>query len=210
MRELSWLYLYENQLTGEIPPELGGLTGLRQLDLSGNQLSGAIPPELGRLQDLQVLYLENNRLTGEIPPELADLSSVRQLYLSNNRLTGEILQELGGLLNLNQLHLFGNDLTACVPTNLREVVFDPPGLTWLPHCEGTARTADPSECSNGIAVPDPADNPGLVSDCAVLLGVKDALAGGDWLTWSSEVPIAEWRFVTVGGSPSRVHELRLA
>ena len=32
-----------NQLTGEIPPELGNLTNLTSLDLGSNQLTGEIP-----------------------------------------------------------------------------------------------------------------------------------------------------------------------
>ena len=33
-------------------------------------------------------------------------------------------------------------------------------------------------CANGVAVPNPQDNPGLVADCSALLEVKDAIAGG--------------------------------
>ena len=36
-------------MTGEIPPELGGLSNLEWLYLWGNQLTGEIPPELGDL-----------------------------------------------------------------------------------------------------------------------------------------------------------------
>ncbi len=46
------LNLMNNQLSGEIPPELGNLAGLEWLDLGGNQLSGEIPPELGNLYSL--------------------------------------------------------------------------------------------------------------------------------------------------------------
>ena len=38
-----------NRLTGEIPPELGGLSNLTELSLRDNQLTGEIPPELGGL-----------------------------------------------------------------------------------------------------------------------------------------------------------------
>ena len=42
-------------MTGEIPPELGGLSNLTTLFLDfGNQLTGEIPPELGGLSNLTV------------------------------------------------------------------------------------------------------------------------------------------------------------
>ena len=46
MIELRNLFLENNQLTGEIPRELGQLNQLRELDLENNQLTGQIPPEL--------------------------------------------------------------------------------------------------------------------------------------------------------------------
>ena len=64
-------------------------------------------------------------------------------------------------------------------------------------------------CSGGIAAPDPDDNPGLVSDCETLLGLKGALAGTATLNWSGAAAITGWRGVTVGGSPLRVTELNL-
>ena len=35
----------------------------------------------------------------------------------------------------------------------------------------------PADCSSSVAVLDPANNPGLVSDCETLLSVRDTLAG---------------------------------
>ena len=79
-RRVIWLQLNFNQLTGEIPPELGGLSNLTWLLLGDNQLTGEIPPELGRLSNLTELYLYGNDLTGEIPPELGGLSNLTHWF----------------------------------------------------------------------------------------------------------------------------------
>ena len=64
-------------------------------------------------------------------------------------------------------------------------------------------------CDGGTAVPDPGENPGLVSDCKVLLGLKDELAGTATLNWSTDLVITDWVGVQIGGSPSRVTSLIL-
>ena len=120
LANLEVLELTGNGLTGEIPPELGDLASLWWLGLSGNDLTGEIPPELGDL-DLEGLYLDNNDLTGEIPPELGDLANLEQLYLYRNDLTGEIPPELGDLANLRHLYLFNNGLTGEIPPELGDL-----------------------------------------------------------------------------------------
>ena len=65
LARLGFLYLNDNQLTGEIPPELGNLADLQQLALGENQLSGEIPPEFGNLPYLTELRLDGNQLTTE-------------------------------------------------------------------------------------------------------------------------------------------------
>ena len=63
-----------NQLTGNIPPELGNLENLQRIGLVTNHLTGVIPPELGNLENLQYLYLHHNQLIGPIPVELMNLT----------------------------------------------------------------------------------------------------------------------------------------
>ena len=55
------LELPQRGLTGNNPPELGGLTHLRGLHLGNNELTGNIPPELGTLGRLQSLVLPSNK-----------------------------------------------------------------------------------------------------------------------------------------------------
>ena len=62
-------------------------------------------------------------------------------------------------------------------------------------------------CAEDQVVPDADLNPGLVSDCRLLLKVRDTLAGDGFLYWSADSPINEWPGVTVDGSPPRVQGL---
>ena len=66
-----------------------------------------------------------------------------------------------------------------------------------PRPPPTPPPADPSQCSNGTAVPDPLENPGLVEDCETLLMVRDRLAGDGWLYWGGETSILRWEGVYV-------------
>ncbi len=54
------LNLYNNNLSGTIPPELGSLSNLLSFSLSHNQLTGEFPQELTQLTNLTLLYFYNN------------------------------------------------------------------------------------------------------------------------------------------------------
>jgi Leucine-rich repeat (LRR) protein len=110
------LSLYQNQLSGPIPAELGNLANLTILSLSSNELSGLIPAELGNLANLTSLYLYSNELSGPIPAELGNLANLTDLWLSSNQLSGPIPAELGNLANLTYLSLGSNQLSG--PANL--------------------------------------------------------------------------------------------
>ena len=53
-----------------------------------------------------------------------------------------------------------------------------------------------------------ADNPGLKSDCLVLLDIEDDLSSDEHFNWG-DTPIDKWDGVNVGGSPRRVIELNI-
>ena len=115
------LYLTDNNLSGEIPAELGDLSSLQNLYLWQNNLSGVIPAELGDLSNLLVLFLEDNNLSGVIPAELGDLTNLQSLYLAQNGLSGVIPAELGDLTNLRTLDLQNNNLSGQIPAKLGDL-----------------------------------------------------------------------------------------
>ncbi len=127
LARLEELDLSINSLTGTIPPELGNLVNLRRLALGDNRLTGVIPPELGRLVDLQVLDLRDNALTGAIPPELGNLTELRVFRLDKNELEGQMPSQLASLVRLQSFDLDSNGLTGPIPPWLADFT----GLTRL-------------------------------------------------------------------------------
>ena len=116
--QTTYLDLESNQLTGEIPPEIGKLINLIYLDLGGNQLTGEIPSEIGKLTNLTGLYLYDNELTGVIPSEIGNLNNLIYLRLSSNELSGSIPSEIGNLANLQGLNLHSNQLSGLIPEEI--------------------------------------------------------------------------------------------
>ena len=78
------LRLRRNRLSGEVPSELGALTALRELDLTGNELNGSIPFQFGQLSNLERLLLSGNRLSGEAPHELTELFGLTEFQFGGN------------------------------------------------------------------------------------------------------------------------------
>lgn len=118
LSNLTYLVLTGNQLSGSIPAELGNLTNLKTLSLGGNQLSGGIPVEFGNLTNLTSLTLSYNQLSGSIPAELENLVNLKGLILSGNQLSGSIPAVLENLMNLEGLLLSGNQLSGSIPAEL--------------------------------------------------------------------------------------------
>ena len=125
--KLESLALQLNELTGVIPTELGSLVNLSRLVLHTNEFTGEIPSEIGGLSNLILFRLDENMLTGEIPTELGNLSNLTDIELWKNQLSGEIPSELGNLFNLSVLTLWGNQLTGGIPEELGRLA----NLRWL-------------------------------------------------------------------------------
>lgn len=113
---------------------------------------------------------------------------------------------LGALDRLVSLRLDGARLSGPVPAEWERLA----ALVELDL--GGARSGGPAQPAPGGAfcvTPSPPGS-GLGRDCALLLRVRDALAGGAALNWRRSTPISAWRGVAVGGAPPRVRVLDLS
>ncbi|XP_043721433.1 somatic embryogenesis receptor kinase 2-like isoform X1 [Telopea speciosissima] len=124
LKNLQYLELYSNNITGIIPVDLGNLTNLVSLDLYLNGFSGSIPDTLGKLTKLRFLRLNNNTLTGEIPMSLTNITALQVLDLSNNHLQGVVPDN--GSFSLFTPISFTNNLNLCGPVTGHPCPGSPP------------------------------------------------------------------------------------
>lgn len=82
-----------NNLTGNIPPNMGFVPGLKSLNLSFNHLRGTIPETFQNSLTLESLDLSYNYINGNIPSELTQLCSLSVFNVAHNNLSGEVPSE---------------------------------------------------------------------------------------------------------------------
>ncbi|XP_073152121.1 uncharacterized protein [Henckelia pumila] len=112
------LNLSGNGFHGQLPKELAQLHRLRFLDFRFNGFTGDIPSWFGTMVELEFLNLRNNSFTGPIPSSITNMSKLQVLDISYNPLQGNIPEEIGSLLNLKQLSLRSNMLTGVIPVSV--------------------------------------------------------------------------------------------
>ncbi|CAM0947084.1 unnamed protein product [Alopecurus aequalis] len=120
---LQSLVLYENELDGPVPAELGDLPYLQILDLSANSFNGSLPGSILKCRRLRALALGRNNLTGPLPPGFGQqLSALERLNLSYNRLSGAIPDDIGNLSRLEEtVDLSHNDFSGPIPASLGDL-----------------------------------------------------------------------------------------
>lgn len=122
---VSGITLNANNLQGELPSEIGNLTGLKRLSLVNNNLVGNLPESIGNLRNLESLVLRSNQLSGIIPTNIRKLTKLTTLNLSVNNFSGNIPTQIGDLTSLSGLFLNQNNLSGEIPvqlSNLSELV----------------------------------------------------------------------------------------
>ena len=109
------LDLSSNELRGQLPEELGLLSGLTYLDFSNNVLMGTIPTQLAQLSNLQHLLLEHCSLNGTLPSEIGQLTALTRLWVSINQLSGNLPSEIGSSKELQIVDMSMNSFSGTLP-----------------------------------------------------------------------------------------------
>ena len=107
--------------SGTVPAELGKLTGLSHLRLSGsNKISGTLPPAIfSHLTGLQLARPISLSMSGTIPSTIGYLTGAKYVELGRaERLSGTIPKEVGRLTALTELHIHGQKISGTIPSEV--------------------------------------------------------------------------------------------
>ncbi|KAE9598879.1 hypothetical protein Lal_00022457 [Lupinus albus] len=162
--------LRSNLLVGNLPDDIASLPSLKYLYLQNNNLSGDIPSSLS--PKLNILDLSYNSFTGGIPKIFANFTELTSLYLQNNSLSGDIPNL--NVTNLRLLNLSYNHLNGSIPEALQ--IFPNSsfegnsllcGLPLMP-CSTVSPTPSPSFTSAPSAAPGGKGSKNKLSKVAII------------------------------------------
>ncbi|WCJ23610.1 receptor like protein 26 [Euphorbia peplus] len=120
---LESLKLHDCQLSGELNDRLGSFKNLAYLRLSNNFISGTIPVWFGELAELENVNISHNLLNGKVSEmHFANLTKLRKFDGSMNQLTFKVgLHWIPPFLSLQVLRLRSWDIGAQFPGWLHSV-----------------------------------------------------------------------------------------
>ncbi|XP_027340345.1 receptor-like protein 14 [Abrus precatorius] len=125
LEKMSGLDLSSNELSGNIPHEMGNIVNLNALNLSHNCLSGSIPSKLSNLVNVESLDLSYNNLSGEIPLDMTKLNFLAIFNVSYNNLSG-LTPTTGQFANFGEDNYRGNPNLFGFPKRNSTRIFSPP------------------------------------------------------------------------------------
>ncbi|XP_020216023.1 probable LRR receptor-like serine/threonine-protein kinase At1g74360 [Cajanus cajan] len=120
----GYVQLTSNQLSGEIPSEIGTMVNFSMLHLGFNNFSGKLPPEMAGVP-IVVLNITSNKFSGEIPEEVGNMKCLMNLDLSYNNFSGTFPTNLNKLTELNKFNISYNPLiSGVVPSTGQFATFE--------------------------------------------------------------------------------------
>ena len=118
------LNLNDPGIKGSLPPEIGNLPYLTDLNMGGPYVdchfTGSLPEEIGNLTNLKRLQMDNCPFEGRLPESLGNLSNLERLYITycEKLAPGPIPSWIGNLTKLKVLQIYGHNFTGQLPESI--------------------------------------------------------------------------------------------
>ena len=105
--------------TGSLPEEIGNLTNLKRLQMVNCPFEGRLPESLGNLSNLEGLYITycEKLAPGPIPSWIGNLAKLKVLQIYGHNFTGQLPESIGNLTNLEHLDIKHCSLDSTVPAS---------------------------------------------------------------------------------------------
>lgn len=104
-----------------LPDDLGFLSNLVYLDLSGIDFGGSMPRNIEKIKALQYLMIDNCNIGGGFPSVLRSFSGLKTLSANFNPMESILPAWIGDLTYLESLELAGCDLTGAIPVSVGQL-----------------------------------------------------------------------------------------
>ena len=119
LSELRRLRLTGRFIDGELPASIANLTNLHELHITpgGGELTGRLPDNIGDMTGLATLYMPYF-VEGHIPASIGNLENLHTLTLYSGNLTGSLPPEMGNMKSLMTLNLRENNLSGSIPAEI--------------------------------------------------------------------------------------------
>jgi Leucine-rich repeat (LRR) protein len=118
-KQMDFLNLGKNHLSGEISNCWMMWTSLYALNLGNNNFIGSIPTSIGSLIRLSYLHLHNNKFSRKLPSSLKNCTELATIDIAENEFVGSIPSWIGHRLSsLVILNLRSNNFHGFIPKEL--------------------------------------------------------------------------------------------
>ncbi|TQD79222.1 hypothetical protein C1H46_035260 [Malus baccata] len=120
----GYVQLSGNQLSGQLPADIGTMSNFSMINLGVNRFQGELPANIGQLP-LVVFNISRNNFSGQIPGEIGNIKCMQNLDMSYNNFSGTFPLSLNGLNELSKFNISYNPLiSGIIPSSGQLATFE--------------------------------------------------------------------------------------
>ncbi|VVA36216.1 PREDICTED: probable [Prunus dulcis] len=120
----GYLQLSGNQLSGQLPPDIGKMQNFSMINLGFNKFNGELPAKIGQLP-LVVFNISTNNFSGQIPMQIGNIKCMQNLDMSYNNFSGTFPVSLNSLTELSKFNISYNPLiSGVIPSSGQLATFE--------------------------------------------------------------------------------------